>query len=99
MLLLRFGVLKTVKPTTKVAKMITGPYLDRHPLLGTGFPAIRAHAANPSPPKCKAEAAAEVECVCVRVCVYVCVRMCVCVRMYVYVCVCMCECVRVSVYV
>ena len=53
--------------------MITDPDLDRHPLLGTGFPAIRAHAANPSPPKCKAEAAAEVEaeaaaeveCVCV----------------------------------
>ena len=68
--------------------MIIGPDLDRHPLLGTGFPAIRAHAANPSPPKCKAEAAAEVEAeaaaevecvrVCVYVCTYVCVRVCMC---------------------
>ena len=96
-------VLKREKPTTKAVKVNTGPDLDRHPLLDTGFLAIRAHAANPSPPKCKAEAAAEVEaetaaeveCVCVYACM--CVRMCVCV--YVYVCVCMYEYVYVYVYV
>ena len=81
-------VLKKEKPTTKAVKVNTGRDLERHPLLDTGFLAIRAHAANPSPPKCKAEvaaeveadAAAEVECVrvCVYVCTYVCVRVCMC---------------------
>ena len=82
---------KKGKPSTKAVKTISKPISDRHPLLGSGFPAIRAHDANPSPPKCKAEeaaeveaeAAAEVECVCVYACM--CVRMCV----HVYVCVCM----------
>ena len=81
---------KSRKPATGVTRSLAGPFSDRHPLLDTGFPAIRAHAANPSPPKCKAEAAAEVEaeaaaevdCVCVYACM--CVRMCVvCMCMYV----------------
>ena len=96
-------VLKTRKPTTGAAKTTSEHDLERNPLLGTGFPAIRAHAANPSPPKCKAEATAEVEAEaaaeveCVRVYACMCVRMCVCV--YVYVCVCMYEYVYVYVYV
>ena len=78
--------LKEAKPTIPHAKTTSQHDPDRHPPTDTGFPTIRAHAANPSPPKCKAEAAAEVEaetaaeveCVCVYACM--CVRMCVCVR-------------------
>ena len=85
---LHFLLRKHQKTTTEDAKTTSGPDLERHPLLDTGFLAIRAHAANPRPPKCKAEvaaeveaeAAAEVECVrvCVYVCTYVCVRVCMC---------------------
>ena len=89
-----FFTSKGPKPAIGDAKTTSQPDPDRHPPTDTGFPAIRAHAANPSPPKCKAEAAAEVEAETAAEVECVCVYACMC-----YVCVCVCVRVRACMYV